>query len=116
MNLKLTYKLKIRGQDKNIFEAIKSGKKKIETRAATGKYRTVKEDDILEFFCGKDKFRKKVKSAEIFKTIGALLKKYKLQQINPNIKIEKELWQMYCDFPNYREKIKKYGLVAWRLK
>lgn len=109
-------KLKIRAQDKYIFDVIKSGKKKIETRAAIEKYKKLYVGNAIEFICGKEKFKKEVKSVEFFKTIGALLKKYKPRQINPNIKTEKELRQMYYNFPNYREKIKKYGLVMWKLK
>jgi ASC-1-like (ASCH) protein len=109
-------KLKIREQDGYIFNAIKNGKKKIETRAATKKYKKVAVGDIIEFVCGKHRFKKQVESAENFRTISGLLKKYKPQQINPAVKTNKELREMYHNFPNYKEKIRKYGLVAWKLK
>ncbi|KKR88574.1 MAG: hypothetical protein UU85_C0004G0145 [Candidatus Wolfebacteria bacterium GW2011_GWA2_42_10] len=115
MNNKIL-KLKIRAQDRDIFKAIKNGKKKIETRAATEKYRELKINDVIMFVCGKEILKKKIKSAENFKTISALLKKYKPQQINPRIKIEKELRKMWYSFPNYRKKIRKHGLVVWKLK
>jgi len=76
----------------------------------------LKINDVIMFVCGKEILKKKIKSAENFKTISALLKKYKPQQINPRIKIEKELRKMWYSFPNYRKKIRKHGLVVWKLK
>ncbi len=37
--------------NKDIFEAIKSGKKKVETRAATEKYRNIKAGDTVKLVC-----------------------------------------------------------------
>lgn len=108
-------KLKFREVNRDIFEAIRSGRKKVETRAATDKYRLIKPGDKVVFICGKDKFEKAVRRAEVFKTISGLLKKYKVKQINPKLKSEKELREMYFSFPNYKEKIKKYGLIALEL-
>lgn len=108
-------KLRFRETDRDIFEAIRSGKKKVETRAAGEKYRKIKKGDTLMMVCGRDKFEKQVKNVKIFKTIAALLKKYKPDQINPAVKTEKELREMYYGFPNYREKIKKCGLTAMEL-
>jgi len=110
-----TIKLKIRAVDRDIFEAIRSGKKPVETRAGTVKFRNIKAGDMLEFVCKKDKFTKPVKRVEIFKSIGDLLKKYKLEEINPNIKTLDELEKMYYSFPGYKEKIKKFGIMAMEL-
>lgn len=107
--------IRFREVNRDTFEAICAGKKKIETRAGTERYRDVVMGDIVTLVCGKDKFEKKVKSTEHFKTIGALLKKYEPHDINPKAKTEKELRAMYTSFPNYSEKIKKYGIVAWTL-
>lgn len=109
-------KLKIRSQDKYIFDAIKNGRKKTETRAATEKYRKAAVGDTIEFVCGKNRFKKRIESVEIFRTINELLKKYKPRQINPAVKTAMELRKMYHSFPNYKEKIRRYGLVAWQLK
>lgn len=108
--------LKFRLVNRDIFEAIRVGKKKVETRAATAKYRQIKKEDKVILVCGKSKFEKEVKKVKIFKTISALLKVYKPQQINPRIKTEKETREMYCNFPGYKVKIKKYGLIAFELK
>ncbi|MEK7154096.1 MAG: hypothetical protein AAB792_00875 [Patescibacteria group bacterium] len=57
-----------------------------------------------------------MKRAKFFKTITAILKEYKAKEINPSCKGAKELQEMYFSFPGYSEKIKKYGIVAWKLK
>lgn len=110
------YTLRVKAIDRNIFEAIKSGKKKIETRAATSKYAGIKAGDGIVFVCGKNKFEKTVKKAELFKTIRALVKKYKPTQVNPYCKTESELRDMWYSFPDYQEKIKKHGLIAFEIE
>lgn len=72
----------------------------------------MKKGDILVFVCGKNKFQRTIKKASHFKTISLMLKIYKVKDINPRYKDEKELRRMYDSFPGYKEKIKKSGLVA----
>ncbi|MDD2753483.1 MAG: hypothetical protein PHT44_02655 [Candidatus Portnoybacteria bacterium] len=108
--------IKFRAENRDIFEVIKSGEKKIETRAATEKYRKIQTGDKVCLSCGRKKFIKQVVAARVFPTIAALLKKYRPSQINPAVKTETELRKMYYGFPSYRDKIKKYGLIAWELK
>lgn len=110
-----TFVLKVRSENRDIFEAIRDGQKKIETRAATDKYRKIKAGDKITFVCGKQVFTKQVKRVCLFKTIAALLKKYKVEQINPVLKSAKALREMYYSFPRYREKLKKYGLIVFEL-
>lgn len=107
--------LRFRAVNRDIFLAIKSGKKKIETRAASKKFSSIKIGDKLVLVCEKEKILKKVKKIKIFKTISALLKKYKPREINPKAFSEKDLTKMYHNFPGYKEKIKKYGLIAIEL-
>jgi ASC-1-like (ASCH) protein len=108
--------LKFREEDRNIFDAIRDGSKRVETRAATEKYKRVSVGDILHFSCGKDEFEKTTVRVEYFKSIDDLLKKYSPNEINPNIKNENELRKMYAGFPNYSEKIEQFGLIAIELK
>lgn len=108
--------LRFRTGDKNIFEAIKNRKKKVETRAATKRYRNIKAGDTVKLICGKDTFEVKIKKMTIFKSITAILKNYKVKRINPNVGTEKELRKMYYSFPGYRDKIRKYGLIALELE
>jgi ASC-1-like (ASCH) protein len=111
-----TYKLRFREIDRNIFDAIRKGKKKVETRAATEKYMNLKRGDATTFVCGKSKFKKKIKRVIKFKTIDGLVRKFKPVQINPSCRTKKELEEMYYSFPKYKEKIKKFGLIVLELK
>lgn len=108
--------LRFRSANRDIFEAIRNGRKKVETRAATERFRSIKAGDTIVFVCGKLKFEKKVKSTKIFKSVEAILKRYKPFQINPDTKTEKEIRTMYDSFHGYREKIKKYGLIAFEFR
>lgn len=112
---KKAFRLRFREVNRDIFDAIRSGRKTIETRAATVRYQKIKKGDRVILVCGKDLFEKKVIDVAIFKSIDALLKKYKVRQINPNVKTEEDLRELYYSFPGYREKIKKHGLVAIEL-
>lgn len=111
-----THVLRFNQVNRQIFEEIKSGKKKVETRAGSSKYSNIQKGDVLKFICGKNSFEKEVSKVINFKTISALLKKYKPEQINPTLTTKKETEEMYYSFPNYREKIKKFGLLAFELK
>ena len=113
--MKKTYTLRFRAVNRDIFEAILDGKKKVETRAATKKYIDIKTGDILVFVCGKERFEKEIKKVKIFKSISSLVKKYSPQEINPKAKSEKDLRDIYYSFPGYREKIQKFGIVAMEL-
>lgn len=108
--------LRFRAGDGGIFEAIRDGKKKVETRAATSKYQTVSTGDTLRFVCGSLEFQKRIVVVKKFNSIRELLDVYKPEDINPNVKTTEELERMYYGFSGYREKINKYGLVAWELK
>lgn len=107
--------MRFRAVNKDTFEAIKSGRKKVETRAATKRYADIKVGDIIIFICGKNSFQRKVKKVQIFETITAMLRKYKMKDINPFAKTEKEFRETYYSYSGYREKIKKHGLVAMEL-
>ncbi|MBI2406500.1 MAG: hypothetical protein HYV25_02870 [Candidatus Harrisonbacteria bacterium] len=111
-----SFLLRFRSVNRDIFEAIRAGKKKVETRAATARYAGIKAWDVVTFLCGKDKFQRRVKRATIFRTIGAMLKKYTVRDINPECATAKELRGLYFSFPGYKEKIKKFGLIALELK
>jgi len=108
--------LRFRAIDRNIFEAIRKGDKKIETRAMTTRYQGIQVGDVVTLICGNKKTNKSVSKVEIFKSIDALLKKHKPQSINPKIKTNQEAREMWYGFPGYKEKIKKHGLVAIYLK
>jgi len=111
-----TITLKFRAINQDIFNAIKTGKKKVETRAATERYDRIMAGDKITLICGKSRLEKWVRKARTFKTIAALLKKYSVKSINPAVKSAEELEKIYYSFPGYREKIKKFGLIAIEFK
>lgn len=111
-----THVLRFRAVNQDIFEAIRNGKKKIETRAATKRYKSIRAGDTIRFLCEGREFKKRVRKVMIFKSITSLLKKYRPKQVNPRTATEKELRKVYYSFPAYREKLKKCGLIAIELK
>ncbi len=88
---KKAFRLRFREVNRDIFEAIRRGQKTIETRAATVRYQKIKRGDRVILVCGKDLFEKQVADVQIFKSIDALLKKYKVRQITANTLTEEEL-------------------------
>jgi ASC-1-like (ASCH) protein len=95
-------------ENKDIFTAISSGDKKVETRAATSKYKNIEKGDSIIFSCDGESFEKKASKVTHFKTIKELLKVYKPQDINPNVSTENDLVAMYHSFPGYEDKIKEF--------
>ena len=108
--------LQFRAENRDIFEAIRAGVKKVETRVATEKFRDIKRGDTVMLICEEDAFAKTVKSTELFNSIEALLEKYAPEDINPRCRTAKELRDMYHSFPDYEEKIEKHGLIALELE
>lgn len=107
--------IRFREVNRDIFEAIRNGKKKVETRAATPKYAKLKKGEVFKFVCGQDSFQKEAKVVSHFKTISEMLKKYSVKQINPKVISKTELEKMYNSFPGYNEKIKRNGLMVIEL-
>lgn len=110
------YVLPIRAVDKAVFDFIKSGEKKIETRAAGPKYEHIQKGDILVLKCGRSKFERKVTAVHKFKSVDAMLKKYNPSDIDPRTKTPAELKKMYNSFPGYSLRLKEYGILAFVLK
>lgn len=108
--------LKFRAVNRDIFEAIRDGRKKLETRAATEKYRAIKQGDSVMCVCDDDAFMKIVAHTEIFHSISALLEKYAPSDINPKCATEEDIRAMYHSFPDYEENIPRYGIIALELK
>ncbi|MEA1909752.1 MAG: hypothetical protein U9M89_01885 [Patescibacteria group bacterium] len=106
----------IREVDRSIFDAVESGRKIVETRAATPKYRKIKKGDVLEFKCGADVILKKAKKIIVFNHISDLLERYRACEINPDLSTEEEIEKMYYSFPDYKEKIDKFGIIAIELE
>ena len=110
-----THTLLIRELDRKVFEAIKDGSKTIETRAATEKYRAVQEGDILNFVCGDESLQKIVTGVRLFCTIEEMVREFGIQSIMPFANSIEEMRNVYYSFPNYKEKIEKFGIISFEL-
>jgi ASC-1-like (ASCH) protein len=108
--------LRIRAVDRKFFEIIKTGQKTIETRAGTNKFQMIRTGDILKFVCGKESLERKVTKVSHFKTIEEMLRILGLAKIMPFAKSVDEAKKVYYSFPQYKEKIEKYGLVAFEME
>ena len=111
-----TWTLRFRKENKDDFDRLRSGIKSVETRAASPKYQPVETGDNLFFVCGKDKFSKIIKKKYHFKDIDSMLRKISFKKIGPKLKSKEELKKMYDSYPNYKEKIKKFGILAFELE
>ncbi|MFC1656655.1 ASCH domain-containing protein [Patescibacteria group bacterium] len=107
--------LPIRKEDKLFFNAIKDGLKKIETRAGSPAYLKIKENDILVFACSGKKIRKKIKTIHHFKSVEQLLNKFNFKDIMPLVSSKKEAIKTWYTFPGYKERLEKYGILAFVL-
>lgn len=116
MGSRKVVQLRFREVDRDIFDFVLSGEKKVETRAATKKFLNIESGDTIRCVCGKDRLEKKVKKVKIFKSVESLLKEYRPKEINPKALSRADLEKMYDSFPDYREKIKKCGLIVFELE
>lgn len=106
------YTLQFNIEHRDSFKNIHSGKKRVEMRAATVKYKDIKAGYNIIFKCGRERFFRTVSKATYFKTVGALFKKYVPQDFRPDVLTKKELINIWHSFPDYKEKIAEHGLVA----
>jgi len=105
----------IRQSDRKVYEALRDGTKKIETRAAGPLYRGIRVNDEAIFDCGSDRLTKKIVEVQMFPDVYSLLKKYKVQEIIPWFTTAEELTELYYSFPGCRERIAKQGIIAMEL-
>lgn len=111
-----THTLPFAAKDFDIWQLIKDGKKKVETRAGGPKYQHIKSGDNLVLSCKGKKFKKHIKKVTHFKTLTALFKMYKPETIHPGIGGVKELIAKLNSFTGYKERIKQYGMLAFELE
>lgn len=111
-----TYHLKFKAVDVDNFNQIKDGSKLFETRAGSPNYKDIAVGDKLIISCGKRKLTKTVAKVHKFRTLGALLKSIPLKKIMPDVKSVKEAREIWYSYTGYKERIKQYGIIAWKLK
>lgn len=107
--------LRFRQIDKKNFEEVRSGVKEYETRAATVKYIPIKEGDTLTFVCGKDRFTKKITQRLHWKSIDEMIKEIPFKKVMPSLNSVEEMKKVYASYPGYTEKIRKSGLLGFKL-
>jgi len=105
----------MRQVDKFVLDSIRDGKKTIETRAATDRYRRIKKGDILVFVCSGEKLEKEVKKVDYYKSIDEMIKAIDFKKIMPFVNSIDEIENIYFSFPNYKDKINKFGLAVFKL-
>jgi ASC-1-like (ASCH) protein len=113
---KKTWILRFKAKDKKNFDEVKNGSKPIETRAATVRYQPIEVGDVLEFVCGKEHLRKTVTKKQHFASIDAMIKKIPYQNIMPSVQSVEEMKKAYASYSGYEEKIKEFGIFAFKLK
>ena len=111
MNRPLVFK----AGDYDNFSDIKTGLKSIETRAGTGPYQKIKKGDILTITCRGEVIRKTVNKIEHFRSVQDVFDSPDFEKILPGVSSLKEAESIYYGFTGYKEKIAKYGLLAFYL-
>lgn len=108
--------LRFRTEDAANFEAIKDGRKSVETRAATVRYANIKPRDSLTIVCGDQRIERAVTKVRKFKNPHDLFAYYSFKQVMPDASSEGEAVEVYGSYPAYKEKIRKHGLIALEMK
>lgn len=99
-----------------LFEAIRTGTKRVETRAATEKYTAVRAGDEVLFVCGGETCLKTVVTAKRFRTVDELLGVYPPSAIAPWLSSVEDVRALYQTFPGYAAKLERHGVVAFELQ
>ncbi|MBI2798662.1 hypothetical protein HYX70_05260 [Candidatus Saccharibacteria bacterium] len=105
--------LKFRASDKAEFQTITDGKKTVETRAATDRYKKFEVGDVLVIKCGGEQVEKTIKKIKIYSGVDELIESVGLPNVMPLVKDIEEAKRAWYSYPGYKEKIAEYGLVAW---
>ncbi len=108
--------VRFRQTDKQLFADIKSGRKTVETRAATKNYANLVAGDSLKFVCGQETTIKKIIKVNHFSSIDDLFKNVPVKNVMPEAKNIARAKKIYYSFPGYQAKISQLGLIAFYLK
>lgn len=111
-----THVVRFRKADINNLEEVRDGLKQIETRAATPKYMAFEVGDELEFKCGSLKITKGIAKKYYWKDIDTMVREIPFKKIMPSVTSVDEMKKVYSSYPEYDEKIAKFGLVGFLLK
>ncbi len=112
----LIHHLPFLAEHRPTFELIRSGRKEIETRAGSPAYLQIQPGDMIEFSCGTEKIRRRVKQVEHYKDFAGLFAAYAPQEINPNQSDAAAMQKKYLSFPGYGQRLKEYGILVFSLE
>jgi ASC-1-like (ASCH) protein len=111
-----TWNLPFRAEDRDKFEALKSGHKSTETRAGGPKYRGMIEGDLAVITCGQEKLERRIVNLRHFETLEELFQAVPYAQIFPWATSLEEAKGFYDAYPGYTERIRDHGVVAFELE
>lgn len=110
------HRLAFREVDRDKYLDIVEGRKPIETRAATVKYRKVAVGDTFTIVCGRDYVIKKITWVRHFRSVDSMLRSLPLEKILPSAENKAQAEKIFYGFPGYRDKIKECGIIAFNLE
>lgn len=110
-----TWVLRIRKEDKNIFEQIRLGEKSVETRAINPKKNFQAKDKVI-FICSGDKIEKTILSVRKYNDFEKYLNSEDLEKVFGKGITKEKAKKIHLSFPGYKERLEKYGIVALDLR
>jgi peptidoglycan LD-endopeptidase CwlK len=102
--------------DRARFEEVRSGIKRIETRAAQPKYQDIREGDEITFVCGGDQCAKRVTRVFRWKNIDEMLREVELKYVMPDLDTIQQVKERYASYPKYDRLIEEFGIVGFELE
>lgn len=97
------------------FDLLRIGRKTIETRAGNEVYLTIQPGDTIQFRCGDDTFTRIVSKVSRYKDFESLFRDYSPTVIHPGMTKE-QLIEHYFSFPDYRERLVKFGILVFEFE
>jgi ASC-1-like (ASCH) protein len=110
------YTLKFRAVDRDGWESLADGRKMVETRAATEKYRPIMAGDVLILTCGQNRIEKTIKELRHYSSVDEMLDQIAYKKIWPAAQSVEDLRRKYASFPGYEKKIAQFGIIAFELE
>lgn len=101
--------------DRDRFEEVRSGIKSIETRCGK-KYESVGVGDEIRLACGDDVLTKTVVKKYHWPSVEAMLAEVPLKRVMPDLENIEQAKARYASYPDYEEKIKREGILGFKLE
>jgi len=100
------------------FSFIESGRKKVEGRKRSEKWKNIKVGDTIKMFCGEPSYRffyVQVKNIRLYPDLKSYLICEGLENTLPGVNLLEEGEKVYLQYSTLEE-IKKYGIMAIKLE